>query len=201
MTETTASRKVSASQKEAWIESVAKEPGFTTGDFQVLVIYSMYVNGQTGLAWPSAATVAKRANLSDSTVDKALRKAKRLGYLVTVQDGRTTESGQNLPSVRRLNLKMDGVRDDTMMVDEKTPYGVRDDTPMVYESPGDGVRGCYLTPDRTPEKEPLNEPLNETPDAPGDVGDPVSVVDARGDFIEEAFESLVESGEEPEYLV
>lgn len=180
-------RKITASDKEAWIEAVIREPGLTPGEKNVLVVYSLYINGQTGLAWPSAAHVAKRANVTRRLVGNAMQKGKDLGYLTVVEEGRQTDSGQNLPSKRRLNM--------SKVVNSGSPDSEQPCT-RVVNSGSSGIvnsgsqgseQSWYLTPERTPEKEPLNKTPDYNP-SEGDVGEAVSVVDADEDY----FAGLIE---------
>ncbi|MDN6705121.1 helix-turn-helix domain-containing protein [Corynebacterium glyciniphilum] len=175
MTNTTApTKQFGPAKKEAWQLAVMSREDISAARKLVLVALSTYANSDTGMAWPSAGTLAKMTNSTLSVAQRALRDGENVGLLVTVEKGRKKDNGADIPSKRRLIVPAKADTTDTAEADNSE--GGTAVVPQGYSTSAIGVqqqrhRGygtsahqtSYTTPDRTSEKN-LNT-VNDVDDA------------------------------------
>lgn len=164
MTNTTApTKQFGPAKKEAWQLAVMSRDDLTDAQKLILIALSTFANSDTGTAWPSAGLVAEQAGKQRRTAQSALQKGEEVGLLVTVEKGRTSTTGANVSSVRRLivppksdnsDRKPDATEPDISggMMHSQSRDDAPSDVRMMHSQSRDGAQPEYLTLDRTSDR-------------------------------------------------
>jgi hypothetical protein len=135
----------------------------------VLLRYVRYRSRDTGMAYPSAARVAKDAGVSRRTALRALQRAEQLGFLITVKAGGTS-TGKNMSSERAFVIPTGSDTGGHGVVTETTNPSFGDRGVVTQEAMGSdtGGHGVVTQEATQPLNEPLNEPLKDS--SPAEAG-------------------------------
>lgn len=98
---------MSRSYKFRWVEGIYEDPELTSTQKLVALALSWYAHSKDGSnAFPSVATLARRASLSERTVQYALKALMRRGHLVdaTPPEIRRRQARDGLPNVYQLKI-------------------------------------------------------------------------------------------------
>lgn len=175
--------------KEDWRRATRWDKRLKAGTKITLAALLDYRNSQTGKAWPSVETLAIECSSSISTVERALREARRVGYVQT-DGGRRRENGTQAPAEYGFVLPDDvpaWVFDPGVSRKDHRPSPTTDsetNSPSPMTTPPvthDGDRPSPMT----------GEPLNRTPERTPDI---CPQADARGDS-DSSLESKYRHGE------
>jgi len=153
-------KKLTQSQQATdWIRRESKATGAAR---TVLLVFGFYTNDATGLTYPSAATVAREANVDRRTVFKAVETLESLGELEAVaRHGHApTEYRVKFSSARG------GIRDDASSARGGTREGFSSARGAVSSARGgtQPLEDLYKTPARVASK-PTDDPIKARADA------------------------------------
>lgn len=73
--------KIKSSDKCSWFELACQDERLSLKAVRVLGVLSSFINAKSGTAWPSTATIANKAHMSDRTVKRALDELERFNYI------------------------------------------------------------------------------------------------------------------------
>lgn len=145
-------------KRQYWREAVRKDTRLTTGQRLVLTALDEFRNKIKDNAWPTNATLGDACGMSRQSVNRALKRAEELGYLVAASRPRRQDGRQgavvwkfNIPRNPESALVDTGYTPESTLVDAGPPSRVNVRT--VQSQP-------WLTenPRRTPEN---NKPIKE----------------------------------------
>ena len=135
----------------AWLNHVRSRVG--AAEFRVAHALCEFVNSETGLAWPSMETIAKRVPCDVRTVRRRIGALERRGLIVV-----TTPATHHTTKRWRLAIVSDDNSDRTTLsghnsqdTDDRTSLSVRPDNPVIQTG-----QSCPPEPSKEPKKEPGN---------------------------------------------
>lgn len=194
--------------KEDWRRATRWDKRLKAGTKITLAALLDYRNSQTGKAWPSVETLAIECSSSISTVERALREARRVGYVQT-DGGRRRENGTQAPAeygfvlpddvpawvfdpgVSRKDHRPSPTTDSETNSPSPTTDGKADMSPRFDAHRPSPMTTPPVTHDGDRPSPMTGEPLNRTPERTPDI---CPQADARGDS-DSSLESKYRHGE------
>ncbi|MCZ7643141.1 MAG: helix-turn-helix domain-containing protein [Pseudorhodoplanes sp.] len=85
--------------RDAWLRTIASYPNLSGADVATAVALSLYLNRNSGSAWPSIATLARDTNRNRTTVFRAIGRLESLGLVVVVHGRGPKKSNRYRPAL------------------------------------------------------------------------------------------------------